>query len=392
MSHLVNIFAVAAISSTLSAASVAAQEDKRSFSERFSYGGEVVGNFSPVDEGYFNELEYERNLLRLLRFNLALEFEASDRIAFLTEIRSDNFDAPEPYALYIRLRPWLERAFTIQAGRIPPVFGRFARQRYEIDNPLIGTPLLYQYPNTLRPDSATTELSEILQRRGFGVKVVYPIGDQSPHAGLPVMNSLRWDTGVQVRIGDDPVELSVALTQGTISNPRVRDDNSGKQVAARAGFRPAFGWVVGVSGARGDYVADEVGEVAGGSGAQTVFGVDLEFARNHLIVRAESMWSRWDTPTLGTGALTAAGAFVEARYKLSPGLYVAGRVDRLSFEGVATPGGSTTWDSSIWRFELGGGYYINRHLLAKVAFQYNERDAGPLTRRSLPAVQLLFWF
>jgi len=370
----------------------AASQERRSFSERLLYGGEVTGNISPVDHGYFNELEYERNLLRLVRFNLALEFQASDQVAILTEIRSDNFDVPEPYALYLRLRPWRDRAFDIQVGRIPPVFGAFARRRYEFDNPLIGNPLTYQYPNTLRADAAPTDLAQVLVQRGGGVRVLYPIGDQEPMAGLPMVNPLRWDTGVQVILGRDPVELGFAVTQGTISNPRVRDDNSGKQVAARLGLRPAFGWVLGVSAAHGQYLADDVTSLTGDTGHQTALGVDLEFSRNHFVLRAETIWSQWDVPTLETAALGGLGFYLEARYKISPGFYVAARVDRLSFEYVDGADGAITWDSSISRIEVGAGYYFHRQLLAKVSYQYNERDAGPLTTRGIPAVQLLFWF
>ena len=370
----------------------AVSQERRSFSERFRYGGEVTGNISPVDHGYFNELEYQRNLLRLVRVNFALEFRASDQVAILTEIRSDNFDVPEPYALYVRLRPWRDRAFDIQVGRIPPVFGAFARRRYDTGNPLIGYPLTYQYPNTTRPDSAPTELSQVLLQRGGGAKVRYPIGDREPMAGLPMVNPLRWDTGVQVMLGHDPIELGVAVTQGTISNPRVRDDNSGKQLAARLGLRPAFGWVLGVSGARGEYVTDDVTSITGDTGYQTAFGFDLEFSRNYFVLRAETIWSQWDAPTLETGALGGLGFYIEASYKISLGFYVAARVDRISFDHVDSADGAITWDSSISRIEVGAGYYFHRQLLAKVSYQYNERDAGRLTTRGIPAVQLLFWF
>lgn len=370
----------------------AVSQEKRTLSDRFLYGGEISGNFSPKDRGYFNELVYRRNLLRLIRFNFALEFQASDKIAILTEIRSDNFDVPEPYALYVRFRPWRERAFDVQVGRIPPVFGAFARRRYDIDNPLIGYPLTYQYPNTTRADAAPTELSQVLAQRGRGAKVRYPVGDREARAGLPMVNSLEWDTGVQVLIGRDPVSLGVAVTQGTISNPRVKDDNSGKQLAARLGLRPAFGWVLGISGARGEYVADEVSAITGETGYQTALGIDLELARDHYVLRSELMWSQWDAPTLRTGALGGLGFYVEASYKLTPGFYVAARVDHVSFERVDNAQGATTWDSSITRLEAGIGYYFHRHLLAKAVYQYNERDAGPLTANGFPAVQLLFWF
>ena len=51
--------------------------------------------------------------------------------------------AVRPYALYLRIRPWLNRDFDIQVGRVPPTFGAFARRTYANDNPLIGYPLAY---------------------------------------------------------------------------------------------------------------------------------------------------------------------------------------------------------------------------------------------------------
>ena len=184
----------------------------------------------------------------------------------------------------------------------------------------------------------------------------------------------------------------MAVTQGTISNPRVRDDNSGKQLAARLGLRPAFGWVLGVSGARGEYVTDDVTSITGDTGYQTAFGFDLEFSRNYFVLRAETIWSQWDAPTLETGALGGLGFYIEASYKISLGFYVAARVDRISFDHVDSADGAITWDSSISRIEVGAGYYFHRQLLAKVSYQYNERDAGRFTTRGIPAVQLLFWF
>ena len=51
-----------------------------------------------------------------------------------------------PYALYVRVQPLADRPLFVQAGRIPPVFGAFARQQYGAGNPLIGMPLAYHYP------------------------------------------------------------------------------------------------------------------------------------------------------------------------------------------------------------------------------------------------------
>ena len=381
-----------ALLAVVGASAVASAQEERSFSERFAYGGEVLLNGSPDDPGNFNELEYERNLLRLVRLNLALSFDAPAGLSFLTEIRSDNFDVPEAYALFVRFRPWRARAFDLQAGRIPPVFGAFARRQYGADNPLIGTPLAYQYPTTVRPDAAPSDLSQVLDQRGHGVFVRYPLGNRARRAGLPILNPLRWDTGVQARLGTDPLSLAVALTQGTISNPRVGDDNGGKQLAGRLAWRPVFGATLGFSAARGSYVTDTLREATGEDGHQLALGADAELARHHLLVRAEVLWSRWDAPTLETGPLGTLAVLAEASYKLTPGFYVALRLDHMAFDDVATPSGTETWESPITRIEVGVGYHFHRRVLGKASFQYNDRQHGEVQSRAIPAAQLLVWF
>ena len=121
-----------------------ASEDRR-FRDWFAFGGEITGTAGSADDGHFNDTEYERNNLRLLRLTFSLEVSANERFAFLTEARSDNFDAVKVYALFLRIHPWLSRSLDIQVGRIPPVFGAFPRRRYDSENLLIGYPLEYQY-------------------------------------------------------------------------------------------------------------------------------------------------------------------------------------------------------------------------------------------------------
>src|SRR6266568_1851782 len=85
-------------------------------------GGEASGTFSGPDRAYFNYTDYERSNLRLFRLNLDAD---------------------------------------VQAGRIPPVFGSYARRRYAADNPLPGMPLAYQYLTTLRPDALPSSADDL---------------------------------------------------------------------------------------------------------------------------------------------------------------------------------------------------------------------------------------
>src|SRR4029077_12127775 len=116
----------------------------------------------------------------------------------------------------------------------------------------------------------------------------------------------------------------------------------------------------------------------------------------YYLVRTETVFSEWKVPAVGAPVidtpLRALATYVEGRYKILPGLYVAARVDHLGFNEVTGSLGPQTWDAPVNRIEVGGGYSIQRNLLLKVSCQHNTRDGGRVTRATFGAVQLLFWF
>jgi hypothetical protein len=305
------------------------------FGGRLRIAGSLSGTLSPEDRGFFNYTDYETNTLRLFRVDLVAEARFSRALSLLFDGRMDNLDTPRVYALYLRVRPWAEREFDVQAGLVPPVFGSFPRRRYAYDNWLPSLPLAYQYLTTLREDALPARAEDVVSQRGRGWLVGYPIGDTSFAPGRPLVNAERWDAGVETRIGLRPLSLALALTQGTLSNPRVRDDNGGKQLSGRLAWTPTPAFEAGLSAASGDFVSDaarlalpEPG-ASGGPYRQQAYGVDLEWASGHVIVRGEAVLSRWRLPAVDATRieqpLDAVGAFVEARYKVWPGVYVASR-------------------------------------------------------------------
>lgn len=373
-------------------------------------GGQVVlsaelgASISAEDRpGYFNYTDYEHSALRLFLAALTAAWQPAERLALLTEIRSENLDTPRVYAAFVRFRPWAGRAFDLQAGRIPPSFGAFARRGYGLDNPVIGYPLAYQYLTSLRADALPATADGLLAQRGRGWRVAYPIGRAGFDAGLPLVSSFRWDTGVQVRAGGRAVEATAAVTSGTLSNPGF-DDNGGIQVSGRLALRPTPGWVLGVSAARGPY-ADRAAtaalppHAAGGRPTATAWGADAEFSRGHWLVRGELVYSSWTVPAVDepriTDPLGALGAWVEARYRLTPRVYVAGRADHLGFSkirGTLFDGAPTPWDAPVTRLEAGGGYYLRRNIVVRAVYQYNHRDGGQTRERHFVAAQGLYWF
>ncbi len=366
--------------------------------------GEIVGTLGVADNtAFFNYTDYEHNALRMLRLALAGEWRPVAPIAFVAEVRSEDFQHVAAHAAYVRVRPWQSRPFDIQVGRIPPSFGAYGRRVYNADNPLIGYPLAYQYLTSLRPDAIPASEDDLLRMRGRGWRSSFPVGAIAEAPGVPLVSGFRWDTGVQARWSARRIEVTASVTAGTLSNPQISDNNNGRQVAGRLAVRPVTGLVVGASGARGAWLSERVIEtlpavVREGSYTQRALGADAEYSRDYWLVRGELVWSEWTIPLVQTGterSLGALGMWLEGRYRLTPRLFVAARVDRLSFtriSGTLFAGQSTPWDAGVERFEAGAGWYFQRNLLARAVLQHNWRDGGRVTSRTFVSGQLAYWF
>jgi hypothetical protein len=367
---------------------------------RVVLGADASVSVAPDDPGFFNYSDYEHNTLREVRLGVTGSVRASDRLSFLGEVRNENFGDVVPFALYARITPLPGRRVDVQIGRIPPTFGAFTRRAYGKDNPLIGYPLAYQYLTSLHADAVPATADELLRMRGRGWLSEFSIGNRQPARGLPLVTAFRWDLGVQVSTGWRAVGAALAVTNGSPSNPRVSDDNSGKQVAARITATPAIGLILGASWARGQFLSKGVMEAAAierpGDFVQRATGADIEYSRDRWLIRADAVHSRWQLPLtaepLGHGRLGAFAGSVEGRFTVLPGMYLAARGEHLAFSRISGRLATMAWDAPVSRVEIGGGYYLQRNAVARLSWQHNDRKGGRTRRDSMVAAQLLFWF
>jgi hypothetical protein len=364
---------------------------------RVVLSGDAAVSIAPEDFGFFNFSDYEHSTLREFRAGVSAMVRATERVAVLAEIRSENLATPEAYALYARIRPFSRHRFDIQIGRIPPTFGAFPRQTYGRDNPLIGYPLAYQYLTSLRADALPANTDELLRMRGRGWLASYSIGNVTAERGVPLTAGLTWDTGVQVSSGWKAIDVTGAVTNGSPSRPVVADDNDGKQVAGRIVVHASPALAIGSSYARGSFVGRRAVAAAGATGgyAQEAVGIDASYQAGHLSIRGEVIGTSWNLPLADpkTAVTLRAGAVsVESKYTFLPGAYGAIRIERLAFGRVSTTRGLAAWEAAVDRVEVGGGYYIQRNLIARGSLQFNDRSGGRVTSSRLAAAQLLFWF
>ncbi len=370
----------------------------RSPDGRLVVSAEVVGTFGSQDQtAFFNYTDYEHNALRMLRLGTSGVWRPISWLALAAEVRSEDLEHPRVYAAYARIRPWRDRGFDIDVGRIPPTFGSFSRQAYTTTNPVIGYPLAYQYLTSLRTVAVPARADDVLRMRARGWRSSFPVGAPTPGPGVPLVSGFRWDTGIRVGWKGGPVQVTGAVTNGTLSNPRVSDDNAGKQLSARIAISPATGLVVGLSGAEGAWLARSV--PTSGASQQRALGADVEYSRDHWIVRAELVFSRWSLPLplapSNVQSLNALGRWVEGRYRLTPRIFVAGRADRLGFSELlgSAPGSvALPWDAPVTRFEAGAGCYLQRNLVARATVQTNRRAGGRVRERTFLSAQLAYWF
>jgi len=378
------------------------------FDGRVTLGGEATATVAPEDKGHFTYTDYERSSLQLVRLGVAAAIRPIDRLTFVVDLRAEGDTSGGdwsaiPVALYVRVRPWRDRRFDIQAGRIPPVFGVAGRHIYASDNVLIGTPLAWQYLTVLRADAVPANADELIYARSYGWQPGYSVGDDGYARGVPLATAFRYDTGVEARIGDDVslVSVAVALTNGTLSAPGLRSSNGGPQVSTRVALHPSPAWVIGASYADGRFVADTVRDglpasQSGGRYPQRTIGGDAEYSLGHVLIRAELVAARWTLPVLGPppidNPLWSTGVSVEGRYKIAPGVTAALRGDHLGFNSQTGTYLTLPCDAPVSRVEGGVSWAATRHVILRGSIQYNSRNRGPIRSATLPAAQVTLWF
>jgi len=397
-----------AVALILACGSSANAQDEAPDTRPLTVNGDVIVTAGSDDPGFFNYTDYERSALRLTRIGLVSTWRPNGRLLFLGELRAEgDLTAGHwsvlPYAAYAQVRPWIERPIVIRAGRIPTAFGGFTRESYGAGNLLIGYPLAYQYLTPLRADAVPASADDLLAMRGRGWYSGFPVGNLEWEHGSPIAAVFRYDTGASIVAGDmtDRATGSVSVTTGTLSNPRVSDDNGSLQVAGRATLRPVVGLVLGASASRGAFVADSVrrtlaGEAARRQYVQRAVGADVEYSRDYWLVRSEFIASDWQLPAVQAPLIEdpvgATSWLIEGRYAFAPGFAVAARYDRLWFSSIAGSGVQETWDADVSRIETGVSYKFARHVTAKISFQHNSRDGGRVRHANLAAAQVRVWF
>ncbi|HYQ96432.1 MAG TPA: hypothetical protein VER38_05430 [Candidatus Eisenbacteria bacterium] len=359
---------------------------------------DLVG-LSRNDQERTNNLNFGENPFHTTRIRLFADAPIQDHVHVFTEfLYDDGAMLARLFGGFVRISDPKGRDIHLEVGKIPLHLGAYPNRSYAPKNNLIGAPLMYQYHTDLRNDQVPTRGEDIVANRGRGYRSDYMgpgltgVGYDNGWA-LPVLYENCWDFGAVVIGTAAPLEFAVGVTNGTAGAPVMSDTNNGKQVLARVGFVPAPWMRVGVSGSRGPYLNEPLDEADLGPGhtpddfMQKLAGADLELSYGHGVLYSEYLFNRFESPFVGNLDLRA--WYVEGKWTVIPGWYVAGRFDRMIFADVAlSSGGVEGWDADLWKREIGIGFKPSGNLIAKLVHQESRINVSPQIVRAFAAAQL----
>ena len=340
-----------------------------------TFGDGTGLNANTLDDNNFN------NIRTLLNFQL----QHRDRLRADVEVLFDDASKEKIrlQGAFITLFNMPNEMVNFMVGKIPNLFGNFAKREFSDVNPLIGQPLMRQYRTSLGWNNLWNNQEQlILKRKRLQNNGNLPTNVLS--GATPTVYDARWDFGIELFGNVSIVEYQLAVTEGSISNPEA-DRNKGKQFLGRIGFNPSAGFKFGVSYANNPYLswADEQRLLEDGKGLgeyrQKAYGADIEASYRYLIVFSEFVRSTWDA-TVDEGELSNWSWYVDAKYKIHPKFYLAGRYDMMNFSKITNPvtGEKEGWDYNIKRYEAGVGFRITADASLKLVEQWTvfEKVSG----------------
>lgn len=301
---------------------------------------------------------------------LFVDAQAGDFAYAFAQVRIDRGFDPGQEALEARVdefalrfaRTWPSgtRA-SFQIGRFATVFGGWPRHHQNWEYPFATAPLAHEnlvglWDSKGSPTPAKPAAWAHIAPPGGAAAV---IADERNR--VPVIWGPAYATGVALVLGDEHREVAMEIKNvGLSARPSTWDDTDSAlwrepAVAGRFGWRPATGWDLGLSAARGIYLAPDPVSVASGHSRedyiQTTFGADLAYEWRHLLLWAELVAARFAVP--GAGDADTFAATFEARYKLDVRWAAALRLDWQGFRDISTSAGDVPWGRDVWRIEAG---------------------------------------
>ncbi|MBZ0265199.1 hypothetical protein K8I28_11060 [bacterium] len=360
--------------------------------------GDLALTFTTLDDNTgLNANNRGDNAFSVWRSRLFISKSWSPKISAIMEILLDENADPRLNGAYLVfmnfLGPW-----NAKVGFMGTNFGNFAyRSTYFKQNPVIGTPLMWNYHLGMTTDGNFSAESRITDRGRVG-------------SGAVLTYDVCWDNGIEVFTDWKGLEASFAVTLASLSNPRAYS-NEGYNKIARLGVQPVQGMRLGVSGSVAPWLNSPTDETSAESATrlnghitehynQYATGYYYEHLFGHWEIYSEGMISVWETPQIEEN-LSAMSAYVDARWTFVPSWFLGARLDYLTTNEIEWMDDDGVTQNSRWaypvsRYEVAIGKRIIREGIIRLNYQsthFREDDfSGDLESIDILALQFHFVF
>jgi hypothetical protein len=285
----------------------------------------------------------------------------------------------------------------LKAGRLSSAFGSFPLRYDDAENPLLDQPLSYIQTLTLRHDQLPCGVPDLLWQY-YGSVEHECGGVPGADRGLTPV-TLYGLPGIQAEFSGHRVDARVQITSGSPANPlSLSHAPDYVQWSAGGGYTIRQGFRVGVSGFRGPYLDPSVASLLPARTTVRDFpasgiGAEAQWALGHWSATGEWQRFQFDSPNF-TRSPSVTSTYAEVKRMLTPRFYVAGRAAWLRPGGATDTTGVATdqFGSSMASYELGAGYWLNRHQLLKTSYEWLNIEHLTGTRANVVGFQLVTTF
>lgn len=347
--------------------------------QEWNFGGRIEQTLWAAGDVPAGFLEFDDNVLFEPSITLQFEYQPTPKFYFNTTFNIDRGfdpgDRPDGDfrfdTLFLRYRPFEDNSLNFQVGKFATVVGNWAPE-YE-DNPFLLAPLPYasitgagtQNIDQLsaaqieaRANSPTPTIHN--SRQDWSALVWGPAYAQ----GAAVFGSVnQLDYGLEIKnaaIGSAPEEREFG--EGDFSDP---------VISGHLGYRRDAALAYGLSFSRGPFVDSDAILSPGidrNDLIQTLIGADIRWARRKWILSGEAFFSHFQRPDED---LQVFSYYLQARYKVAPGVWLAGRLGQSLSNDVPIPsGGQAPWSPDLLRGELALGWRLTPDLIVKTQYTY----------------------
>jgi hypothetical protein len=120
---------------------------------------------------------------------------------------------------------------------------------------------------------------------------------------------------------------------------------------------------------------------------QYTLGYDIGYAWKKWQLWGEVFLSRFEVPNVGNADVLA--YYIEAKYKLTAGLFAAARWNQELYGKIDDGwGGQEPWGNDMYRIDVALGYRFTRHLQTKLQYSFGHRAGDLQQGEQLVAAQV----